>query len=258
MGTDDEIIVGLHAVAEALAAGERLRRIIIGQQRRNDPALKDIVRAAADSQITIEYRSDAQLRSLGADRYQHVAAVAPPFGYVAWPDMLRSIQRDGESLVVAIDHVEDPHNLGAILRNAEAAGAAAAIIPERRSAMVTPAARRSAAGAASHLAVSRVTNLTQALKALKGAGHWIIGASLAGEARPYTEVDLTGSCTIVIGSEGRGLSRLVAESCDLLARIPLHGRVASLNASAAAAVLLFEAVRQRAQRSSGAAQNKPH
>lgn len=248
MESDSEVILGVHAVEEALASDETLRRVLIGTHRRNDPAVAAIIGAASRRGIPISFEPQDRFRALGRDRHQHVAAFGRGFGYASWPELLDSIERDEEALIVAIDHIEDPHNLGAILRNAEAAGCRAVVMPQRRNAAVTPAVRRAAAGAASHLPVSRVPNMSRALGQLKKAGQWIIGAAANAGARPYTAIDLTGRCTIVIGSEGGGLSRLVAENCDLLACIPMRGRVSSLNAAAAAAVLLFEAVRQRAQR----------
>jgi 23S rRNA (guanosine2251-2'-O)-methyltransferase len=173
-----------------------------------------------------------------------------PFAYTAWPAVRKAVAADRDALVVALDHVEDPQNLGAVLRNAEGAGATAVVIPDRRSAMVTPAARRAAAGAASHVRVATVPNLVRALGDLKADGCWVYGLTIATGAVGYTELDLQGRCALVIGAEGKGLSRLVSERCDRLATIPLHGKVSSLNAASAAAIVLFEALRQRAHRDS--------
>jgi 23S rRNA (guanosine2251-2'-O)-methyltransferase len=146
--------------------------------------------------------------------------------------------------VVALDQVQDPHNLGAVARSAEAAGAVGLVIPSRRAAAVTPAAAKASAGAVEHLPIARVPNLADFLARAKDDGAWIYGAEANAEA-PYTQADLTGKVVLVLGSEGKGLRRLVAERCDALVSIPVRGRVASLNVSAAAAALLFEAVRQR-------------
>ena len=148
--------------------------------------------------------------------------------------------------MVALDQVQDPHNLGAVCRSAEAAGAAGVVIPRRRAAAVTAAACKAAAGALEHLPVARVTNLAEWLREAKDAGAWVYGAQ-AGAETPHTQADLTGKVVLVLGSEGGGLRRLVAERCDLVVSIPLGGRVGSLNVAAAAAVLLFEAARQRAR-----------
>jgi 23S rRNA (guanosine2251-2'-O)-methyltransferase len=148
-------------------------------------------------------------------------------------------------LIVALDQVQDPRNLGAVCRSAEAAGAAGVVIPSRRAAAVTAVTAKASAGAIEHLAVARVTNLADWLGVAKEAGAWVYGAQ-AGADTPHTSADLTGKVVLVLGSEGGGLRRRVAESCDLLVSIPIRGRVESLNVSAAAAVLLFEAARQRA------------
>jgi 23S rRNA (guanosine2251-2'-O)-methyltransferase len=243
---DFEIIAGVHAVEEALAAGETLQRILIGKRRERDPALRTIIASATAARVPISYEPDSAFRKYGDVRHQHVAALAQPFKYAAWPDVREAVRADPNALVVALDHVEDPQNLGAVMRNAEGAGATAIVIPDRRSAAVTPATRRAAAGAASHIRVASVPNLVRAIEDLKADGCWVYGLATGRLAVPYTEIDLTGRCALVVGAEGKGLSRLALERCDRLAKIPLSGKVASLNAASAAAVLLFEAVRQRA------------
>jgi len=243
---DDDTITGIHPVAEAIAAGESIERLLIGAHRERDPALRSLIDAARTANIPIAFERDEAFRRFGHDRHQHVAAVVKPFEYAPWGDVRAAVKADENALVVALDHVEDPHNLGAILRNAEAAGSTAVVIPDRRSASVTPAVRRAAAGAASHMRVASVPNLARILEDLKADGCWVYGLSTAGGAVPYTQMDYTGRCVFVVGSEGKGLSRLIAERCDRLALIPLRGKVASLNASSAAAIALFEALRQRA------------
>ena len=165
--------------------------------------------------------------------------------YATVDDILGAARTRGEPpLVVVCDEISDPHNLGAIIRTAECAGAHGIIIPKRRSAGLTAVVGKTSAGAVAHLPVARVANLTALLKELKDDGLWIFGADAAGD-RPLYEADLKGPAAIVIGSEGSGMSRLVAEQCDFKVSIPLRGQINSLNASAAAAVLLYEAVRQR-------------
>lgn len=179
-------------------------------------------------------------RLAGSPDHQGSVAEVDPYPY-ADPEALPVT---GESLVVALDQVQDPQNLGAVARSAEAAGASGLVICDRRAASVTAAACKASAGAVEHLAIARVTNLADWLIRAKGRGAWIYGADA--EARtPYVEADLSGGVVLVLGSEGRGLRPRVAQSCDLLVSIPVRGRVASLNVSAAAAVLLFEAERQR-------------
>jgi 23S rRNA (guanosine2251-2'-O)-methyltransferase len=148
-------------------------------------------------------------------------------------------------LFVVLDHITDPHNAGAIVRSAECAGATALILPERRSAGINPTVRKSSAGATAYVPIARVANVAQAVRTLKKAGIWVYGAALDSAAKPYTEVALDGNVALVIGAEGEGISQLVKRECDGLVAIPVLGRVASLNASVAAGVLLYEAVRQR-------------
>jgi 23S rRNA (guanosine2251-2'-O)-methyltransferase len=243
---DDESITGLHAVAEALAAGERFERIVIGEMRTADPAVQAIVRAAKSAGIPVAVEGEGAFRRFGSDRHQHVAGVVKRYAYASWEDVRTAVRGAADALVVVLDHIEDPQNLGAVMRNAEGAGATAVVIPDRRSAAVTPAARRAAAGAASHLRVAVVPNLARTLTDLKADGCWVYGLSTGEQAATYTQVDMRGRCVLVVGAEGKGLSRVVAERCDRLVEIPLHGKVKSLNASSAAAVALFEARRQRA------------
>ncbi len=179
-------------------------------------------------------------RMAGSPDHQGVVAEVDPYPY-ADPDRLLETPN---ALVVALDQVQDPRNLGAVCRSAEAAGASGVVIPARRSAAVTAVACKASAGAVEHLPVARVGNLADWLARAKAAGAWIYGAE-ASAAALYSQADLAGRVVLVLGSEGKGLRRRVAESCDLLVSIPVWGRVASLNVAAAAAVLLFEAVRQR-------------
>jgi 23S rRNA (guanosine2251-2'-O)-methyltransferase len=179
-------------------------------------------------------------RLCGSSEHQGVVAEVDPYPYA---DPTRLLD-DEDALVVALDQVQDPHNLGAVCRAAELAGAAGVVIPERRAASVTAAACKASAGAVEHLPVARVRNLADWLAAAKERGAWAYGASAEAERR-YTDVDWSGRAVLVLGSEGSGLRRRVAESCDELVTIPTAGRVDSLNASVAAAVILFEARRQR-------------
>jgi 23S rRNA (guanosine2251-2'-O)-methyltransferase len=214
-----EFVYGRRPVAEAKRGRRRVRRVWTG--------------ADADA---------AELTRLaGSPDHQGFVAEVDPYPY-ADPDALLDAS---EVLLVALDQVQDPHNLGAVCRSAEAAGASGVVIPQRRAAAITPAACKASAGAVEHLPVARVTNLADWLGRAKEAGAWSYGAEAGAEA-PYTQADLTGKVVLVLGSEGRGLRRRVAETCDLLVSIPVRGRVASLNVASAAAVLLFEAVRQRA------------
>jgi 23S rRNA (guanosine2251-2'-O)-methyltransferase len=246
MAADDETIVGIHPVSEALTAGEPVSAIIVARHREDDPAVKTITDAARRRGVAVRVEPESWFRRFGSARHQHVAAVLPEFSYADWADTCRTLAAKTDALIVAADHVEDPQNLGAIMRSAEAAGADALVIPDRRSAGVTAATRRAAAGAASHLAVARVPNLVRALEDLKEGGYWVTGLSTEARAVPYTTVDYLGKCALVVGGEGKGLSRLASERCDHLVKIPMRGKVASLNAAAACAVVIYEVVRQRA------------
>jgi 23S rRNA (guanosine2251-2'-O)-methyltransferase len=187
-------------------------------------------------------------RLAGSQDHQGIVAEVDPYPY-ADPGSLVAAP---DALVLALDQVQDPRNLGAVCRSAEAAGAAGVVIPQRRSAAVTAAACKASAGAVEHLPVARVTNLADWLGEAKEAGAWIYGADAEAPAR-HSDADLTGRVVLVLGGEGKGLRRRVAETCDLLVSIPLRGRVESLNVSAAAAVLTFEALRQRAPSGTGPA-----
>jgi 23S rRNA (guanosine2251-2'-O)-methyltransferase len=216
-----EIIYGRRPVAEAKRGRRQVRRVWTSE----DLDAGELTRLA------------------GSPDHQGVVAEVDPYPY-ADPDTLLD---SPEALVVALDQIQDPRNLGAVCRSAEAAGASGVAIPSRRSATVTAAACKASAGAVEHLPLARVGNLADWLARAKEAGAWIYGAETRAEA-PYAQVDFTGKVVLVLGSEGKGLRRRVAESCDLLLSIPVQGKVASLNVSAAAAVLLFEAARQRSLR----------
>lgn len=245
MATDEERIHGFHAVDEALRAGEPLRRIRVPKHRERDPKLAALLASARERGVRIDFEAPSREHRFGrGEGHQDVSAELPPFSYTPWSDV-RAVVRDARTaLILAIDHLEDPQNLGAVLRNAEGAGASAVVMPDRRNADVTAVTRRASAGATSHLRIARVPNIVAALMALKDDGCWVTGLSLAPTALEYDKAGYTGKCVLVVGSEGKGLSRLVSERCDALVRIPLRGQVASLNAASAAAVVLFEVAQQ--------------
>jgi 23S rRNA (guanosine2251-2'-O)-methyltransferase len=240
----DDVIYGVHAVEEALAASDPLRRIHVGDERKRDPALKKLVDGAKAAGLPIRYESRMFFSQFPYRAHQSVVAFGTPFAYVTLEDAIAA-RTAGSGLFVVLDHITDPHNAGAIIRSAECAGATAAVIPERRAAGVNATVRKSAAGATAHLPIARVANVAGALRAMKKAGIWAAGAATAEGAVDYTEADLRGDLAIVIGSEGDGISQVVRKECDFLVRIPLFGELDSLNASVAAGVLLFEARRQR-------------
>ena len=237
-----ERLLGIHAVEEALAAGRALERIVIARGRHGERT-EEIVRQARARGVPVRFEDRVQLDRLAATReHQGVVALSSAKRALALEDLLATNAQRG--LLVLLDGVEDPHNLGAIVRTALAARAEGVVIPERRAAGLTEAVARASAGALEHLPVARVKNLTRAMEQLKEAGYWLIGLD---ERAPksYTAADFTGSVGIVLGSEGEGLHELTRKRCDLLVSIPTTGPVRSLNVSVAAGVVLFEAVRQR-------------
>ena len=238
-------IEGRNAVTEALRAGTALDKLYIARGE-TDHTLGRIAAQARKSGVVVVECDRRKLDAMSETHsHQGVIAVAAAQAYAAVEDILqRAADRGEPPLVVVCDEISDPHNLGAIIRTAECAGAHGVIIPKRRSAGLTAVVAKTSAGAVSYLPVARVPNLPSALKALKKQGIWIFGAAAGGSASLY-EADLRLPAAIVIGSEGDGMGRLVQESCDFLVSIPMRGRISSLNASAAAAVLLYEALRQR-------------
>ena len=241
----DGVIEGRNAVIEALRAGTPIDKIYIAKGE-TDAALGHIAAKAREKGIAIVDCDRRKLDGMSVTHsHQGVIAVAAVREYATVDDILDAAREKGEApLIVVCDELSDPHNLGAVIRTAECAGAHGVIIPKRRSAGLTAVVAKTSAGAVSHLPVARVANLTQCLKELKQAGVWVYGTA-ADAPTPIYEADLKGPAAIVIGSEGSGMSRLVRENCDVLLSIPMRGQLNSLNASAAAAILLYEAVRQR-------------
>jgi len=238
-------ITGFHAVEEALAAGRPLDRILVAKGRHGE-RVEEVVRLAKSRGVPVRFEDRGQVdRATGTREHQGVAALAAAKPAVELEDLLAA-KGDG-GLLVLLDGIEDPHNLGAIVRTSLAAGAQGVVIPERRAAGLSPAVARSAAGALEHTKVARVPNLVRALMDLKEQGVWVYGFEAAA-SKSYTELDYSAGCALVLGGEGRGLHRLVREACDQLAHIPLRGPISSLNVSVAAGVVLYEVVRQRSLR----------
>ena len=244
----DDVIYGVHAVEEALEAGDIIRKLHVGEDRKSDPALRALLERARATNVTIRFEHRAFFASFPYKAHQSVVAFGAPFDYISLEEAIALGKRGTSSTFVVLDHVTDPHNVGAIVRTAECVGATALIIPERRAAGINATVRKASAGATSYLPIARVANIAQAIRTMKKAGIWIAGAALAEAAVPYTEADFKRDIAIVIGAEGDGIGPLVQRECDYLVQIPLEGKVQSLNASVAAGVLLFEVVRQRAVR----------
>ena len=220
---------GRNALTEALKSGRTIDKVFI---------------AAGDTDRGLQ-RLAAQAKEAGAVVVPGVITLAAAHDYATISDILEEARSRGEEpLIVVCDELTDPHNLGAILRSAECAGAHGVIIPKRRAVGLTAVVAKASAGAVEYMKVARVTNITAAIEELKKQGVWIFGTAAEGSI-PMYQADLKGAAAIVIGSEGDGMSRLVQKSCDVTVHIPMKGRITSLNASAAASILLYEAVRQR-------------
>lgn len=242
----DDVIYGIHAIDEALAGGEPLRAIHVAEDRKRDPALRSLLARANERKVNVRFEPRDFFADLPFKAHQGTIAIAPPFSYASLQDVLAAHRPDrGPRMVVVLDHLTDPHNVGAIVRTAESAGADGVILPDRRSAGVNATVRKSAAGAAAYLPIARVANVAQAIRAMKKAGVWIAGADTGPSAVEMSAADFRRDLALVVGAEGRGLSPLVKRECDFLVRIPMRGCVASLNASVAASVLMYEALRQR-------------
>ena len=240
----EELVEGRNGVLESLRTGVRLREVRIARGLQADPAIDEIRRLAAEAHVPVRDVERRALESLSArGAHQGVMAVAEPYGYSDLPGIMAAGARAPRSLVVLLDHVTDPGNLGAVARSCEAAGAAGLVIPSQRAASVGPVARKTSAGALEHLPVARVPNLVRALETLKAAGYWVAGASEHASESAF-EARLDDRLVLVLGSEGEGLSRLVSEHCDFLVSIPTVGHVGSLNVAQAATLLAFEWARR--------------
>jgi len=240
---EKRMIEGRRPVLEALQAGSKITRILLQKGSSGKP-VNEVLALAEKLAIPIEYREKAALEKLAVTRnHQGILAETPPFRYTPFEELL-TLQKGEPLFLVLLDHVQDPHNLGALIRTAYAAGCHGVVIPERRAAQMTPSAVRTSAGAAEYLPVAQVVNIARCLDQCKEAGLWVYGADMGGEML-YPNGDYKGAVALVIGSEGEGLSRLVKEKCDYLVRLPMRGKVASLNASVAGALLFYEVYRQR-------------
>jgi 23S rRNA (guanosine2251-2'-O)-methyltransferase len=233
------LLSGIHPVVEALRSGNPLERIVIAQGA-GGPRLQEIIDLARQARVPVRFEPRSSLdRLAGSPAHQGVVALGAAHKYADLDAVAAS------AMLVVLDGVEDPHNLGAIVRTAHAAGAGAVIVPERRAAGVTDVVAKAAAGALEHLPVVRVTNVNRALEDLKERGMWIYGLDERG-AEPYDQVDYAPKSVLVLGGEGKGLHEQVRKHCDLLVRIPMAGKISSLNVSVAAGVVLFEWKRRRA------------
>ncbi len=242
---ENEIVEGRNAVIEALRAGRAIDKIFIAKGD-VDKTLGHIASSAREKGIVVVEADRRKLDFMSRTKaHQGVVALAAVREYCTLADILAlAAEREESPFVILCDEISDPHNLGAIIRTAECVGAHGVVIPKRRSAGLTAVVGKASAGAAEHMAIARVANMAGAIRELKAAGLWIYGTAADGSA-PLWETNMAGPVALVIGSEGDGMSRLVRESCDFVLSLPMKGKLGSLNASAAAAVTMYEVLRQR-------------
>jgi 23S rRNA (guanosine2251-2'-O)-methyltransferase len=240
---DKDVLAGIHPVREALRAGRAFDRVLIAKGA-GGPRIQEIVDACKRGGVLVRFEDRSALdRASGNPTHQGVVAFAAPTKYASLDEMASTA-----NLLVVLDGVEDPHNLGAIIRTANAAGADAVVIPERRAVGLTDTVAKSAAGALEYVPVVRTPNISRSLETLKKEGFWVYGLDERGE-ESYDNVDYAKKAAIVLGGEGKGLHQLVREHCDVLVRIPMAGTIPSLNVSVAAGIVLFEYKRKSRQRS---------
>ena len=239
---DEQIIYGRNAVTEALLSGKTIDTVYI---QKNAKGLGKIVSLAKDAGAVVKDANDDKLSQLSeGGKHGGVAAVLAAAEYATVDDLLKVAEEKGEPpFLIIADEIQDPHNLGALIRTAEAAGAHGVIIPKRRSAGLTSTVYKTSAGAVNWLKVARVSNLVETINDLKKKNIWVYGAEADGQ--PFYKADLSGAVALVIGSEGFGLGRLVRESCDMILSIDMYGKVNSLNASVSGGILMYEVVRHR-------------
>ena len=241
---NENLIEGRNAVLEAFRAGKTIDKLLVLDGCQDGP-VRSIVREAKKQDTLIQFVAKERLSQISeTGKHQGVIAYAAAYAYAEVEDMLQAAAAKGEEpFLILLDNIEDPHNLGAIIRTANLAGAHGVIIPKRRAVGLTATVAKASAGAINYTPVAKVTNLTKTMEELKKKGMWFVCADMDGEQ--MYRLNLTGPMGLVIGSEGEGVSRLVKENCDFIAGIPMRGDIDSLNASVAAGVLAYEIVRQR-------------
>jgi len=252
-----EVLYGLHPVEEAIRSGSRqLDHVSVARERRDD-RLEQLIELCRSAGIRVALEPRDQLTRLArTDAHQGVLAVVRERKFLGVEDLLAPGEPGHHRFFLALDGIEDPHNLGALLRTADGAGVDGVILPERRSAPVTATVAKTSAGASEHVKIARVTNLVRALEQMKKRNVWVLGLDERGTP-DYTEYDFRGDCVLVLGREGAGLHDLVKKTCDHLLRIPMAGQVSSLNVSVAGAIVMYEAMRQRREPAAPVAARKP-
>lgn len=244
-GSYSDLIAGRNAVMETLKSGRPINKVFIAKGERQG-SIKELIALVKEKKLILQEVESKRLDEItGGARHQGVAAYASPVEYAEVEDILERARVLSEPpFLVLLDELEDPHNLGAILRTADAAGVHGVLIPKRRSCQLSSTVAKTSAGAVEYVPVARIGNIAQTMKELKKQGLWIVGADMDGD-KNYYEADLMGPMVLVVGSEGKGIGRLVKEHCDFLVKIPMRGKINSLNASVAASILLYESLQQR-------------
>jgi 23S rRNA (guanosine2251-2'-O)-methyltransferase len=247
---DRELLYGRQPVREMLrAARRRISEVFMLSTIRSTPELDEIISTLEERNLKLSHASAEKLESMVGDvNHQGIVAEVYPYRYVSYKKMLSDAGQDENAFFLFLDHLEDPQNVGSLLRTAEAAGVTGVVIPSHRAAGITPSVVRASAGAAEHMQIAQVPNLVSCMKLLqdKDRGVWIAGLEGSDEATLISKSDLTGKIGIVVGSEGKGMRRLTRETCDYIVKLPMHGNVGSLNAGVAGAIAMFEVLRQRA------------
>ena len=240
----DDLVAGRNAVMEVLKGNRSVNRLLVANGSA-EGSMREIIALAKEKGINIQFYDRSKLDAMAPGiRHQGVLAQVPPVQYAELEDILQIARdRNEPPFIVLLDELEDPHNLGAILRTADAAGVHGVLIPKHRSCPLSATVAKTSAGAVEHVPVARIGNMVQTIKRLKKEGLWVAAADMDGT--DYYDTDLTGSLLLVIGSEGQGVGRLIKEQCDFVVRIPMVGKINSLNASVAGSILMYEAMKQR-------------
>ncbi|MWV47473.1 23S rRNA (guanosine(2251)-2'-O)-methyltransferase RlmB [Paenibacillus sp. HJL G12] len=245
---EEEIIGGKHSVIEALKSGRTINKIWIAENAQKHLTQPIIIEAKKLGIVILQVDKRKLDQLAPGVQHQGVVAQVAPYAYAEVEDILLAAEDKGEApFILLLDEIEDPHNLGSILRTADCTGVHGVIVPKRRSAQVTATVSKTSAGAAEYVPVARVTNLGQTIDSLKEKGIWVVGTDLSAEAGIYETNVFDGPVAIVIGNEGKGMGRLIREKCDVLIKLPMNGQINSLNASVAAGVVMYEVLRRRNQ-----------
>lgn len=241
----DDQIEGRNSVLELLESGKDVNKIFVTRGEKHG-SINKILGIAKERKIIVVEKDKKQMDEMAQEEnYQGVIAIVPPFEYVVISDILEvAKERNEDPFVIVLDGIEDPHNLGSIIRTAETAGVHGVIIPKRRAVSVNSTVNKASAGAVEHMKIARVTNISDAIEELKKAGLWVCGTAVDTNKYYYNQ-DLTGPLAIVIGNEGKGIGEKVKKNCDFLVKIPMKGKVQSLNASVSTGIVVYEAVKQR-------------